>query len=339
MFARTVAWACRPYCKEGQQIMAEKSGVVGIDVCKAHLDVARDGEPGRRRCANTAEGIADLLGSWQAAPPALVVLEATGGYEMMLVRALQGAGLPVAVVNPRQVRDFARASGRLAKTDAIDAGVLAAFAAALRPEPLPAVDASQEAIAELVTRRRQIIDMLIAERNRLEHASPGLRAWITDHSTMLKGQLAQVDAAITLAVEGNPALRRRFAVLTSVTGVGPITAAVLLAELPELGTIGHKQVAALVGVAPINRDSGQHRGQRHIGGGRASVRCALYMATIVAARFNPTIQTFYRRLKAAGKKPKVATVAAMRKLITILNALVRDDQLWQPHHTLSQDGC
>lgn len=318
--------------------MPEKLGCLGIDVSKAHLDVAREGEA-IEHCANTPEGIAALIGRLRDDPPELIVLEATGGYEMMVVRALQDADLPVAVVNPRQVRDFARASGRLAKTDAIDARMLAAFAAALRPAPLPAVDASQTAIGELVSRRRQIIDMLIAERNRLEHASFHLRGWIEDHMTALKSQLAQVDAAITLAVEANPALTRRFAILTSVKGVGPITAAVLLAELPELGAIGHKQVAALVGVAPINRDSGQYRGQRHIGGGRPSVRCALYMATIVAMRFNPTIQTFYRRLKGAGKKPKVAIVAAMRKLITILNALVRDDQLWHPDTSLLQDGC
>jgi transposase len=338
MFARTVARAWRPHCKEEQQVMPQKLGYLGIDVSKAHLDVARAGEA-VERCANTPEGIAALIGRLREDPPDLTVLEATGGYEMMTVRALQEAGLAVAVVNPRQVRDFARASGRLAKTDAIDARMLAAFAAALPPKPLPAVDASQSAIGALVTRRRQIIDMLIAERNRLEHATASLRGWIEDHMTVLKSQLAQIDAAITLAVEANPALRRRFAILTSVKGVGLVTAAVLLAELPELGTIGHKQVAALVGVAPINRDSGQYRGQRHIGGGRPSVRCALYMATIVAARFNPTIQTFYRRLKGAGKKPKVAIVAAMRKLITILNALLRDDQLWQPNTSLQQDGC
>jgi transposase len=318
--------------------MPEKLGFLGIDVSKAHLDVAREGEA-VERYANTMEGIAALLGRLRGDPPELIVLEATGGYEMMVVRALQDGQLPVAVVNPRQVRAFARACGRLAKTDAIDARLLATFAAALRPAPLPAVDTSQDAIGELVSRRRQIIDMLIAERNRLEHASLHLRGWIEDHMTALKSQLAQVDAAITLAVEANPVLARRFAILTSVKGVGPITAAVLLAELPELGAIGHKQVAALVGVAPINRDSGQYRGQRHIGGGRPSVRCALYMATIVAMRFNPTIQTFYRRLKNAGKKPKVAIVAAMRKLITILNALVRDDQLWRPHTSLEQDGC
>ena len=318
--------------------MPEKLGYLGIDVSKAHLDVAREGEA-VERCANTPAGIAALIGRLRDDPPALAVLEATGGYEMMIVRALQDAELPVAVVNPRQVRAFAQASGRLAKTDAIDARMLAAFAAALPPRPLPAVNASHEAIGELVARRRQIIDMLIAERNRLEHASLPVRRWIEDHTAALKNQLAQLDAALTLAVEANPALHRRFAILTSVKGVGPVTAAVLLAELPELGAIGHKQIAALVGVAPINRDSGQYRGQRHIGGGRPSVRCALYMATIVAMRFNPVIQTFYRRLKAAGKKPKVAIVAAMRKLITILNALVRDDHLWQPDNNLSQDGC
>jgi transposase len=178
--------------------------------------------------------------------------------------------------------------------------------------------------------------MLIAERNRLEHATAAIQDWINEHLAMLKTQLARTDAAIALTVEASPDLQRRREILTSVKGVGPLTAAVLLAELPELGTIGHKQIAALVGVAPINHDSGTQRGQRHIGGGRPSVRCALYMATLVAVRHNPTIHAFYRRLRDGGKRSKVALVAAMRKLISILNALVRDNRTWQP---TSQDGC
>jgi transposase len=316
--------------------MPRLASVIGIDVSKRFLDVAETGSDQVRRWNNDPDGIAALVEGLAKRPSSLIVLEATGGYEMAAVQAMQYAALAVAVVNPRQARDFARASGQLAKTDAIDARILASFGAALRPAPLPPIDASQAAISELVTRRRQLVDMLVAERNRMEHAGSATRRWIEDHILVLKSQLAQVDAALGLAVENSAELHRRHQVLTSVKGVGALTAAVLLAELPELGTIGHKQIAALVGVAPINHDSGQHRGQRHIGGGRQSVRCALYMATLVGVRFNPTLHAFYHRLRLAGKRPKVAIVAAMRKLLIILNALVRDDKLWQP---LPQDGC
>jgi transposase len=336
MFARTVARAESPHCKEGHDIMTRTGRVVGIDVSKRHLDVAEAGSDRVVRYDNDEAGIAELIAGLAERPPGLVVLEATGGYEMAAVQALQRAALAVAVINPRQARDFARARGQLAKTDAIDARSLAAFGAALRPAPLPAIDASQAAITGLVARRRQLVDMLVAERNRLEHAAGATRGWIDEHILVLKSQLAQVDAALALAVVGSTELRRRHQVLTSVKGVGTLTAAVLLAELPELGTIGHKQIAALVGVAPINHDSGQHRGQRHIGGGRHSVRCALYMAALVGVRFNPSLHDFYHRLRQTGKRPKVALVAAMRKLLITLNALVRDDKLWQP---LLQDGC
>jgi len=316
--------------------MSPSERIVGIDVAKARLDVAVAGHDGVVSFDNTAAGIAGLIDRLGGEPVALVVLEATGGYEVAAVRGLQAAGLPVAVINPRQARDFARASGRLAKTDALDARLLAAFGAALRPAPLPPVDPSQAAIAALVARRRQVIDMLIAETNRREHAEPAMAGWIDDHILVLKSQLARLDAAITIAVEECPALRRRYEIVTSVKSIGPATAAVLLAELPELGAIGHKQLAALVGVAPINRDSGTMRGERHIGGGRTAVRCAIYMATLSAIRFNPAITAFYRRLRDNGKRPKVAIVACMRKLLTVLNALVRDDKTWEP---ITQDGC
>lgn len=316
--------------------MPNPTRILGIDVAKAQLDLADPSGTTTRRIANTALAIAALVDELVRDPPSLIVVEATGGYEMALVSALQQARLPVAVINPRQARDFARASGRLAKTDAIDARILAQFGAALHPAPLPPIDPSQTALAALVARRRQLVDMLIAERNRLEHAADAIQGWINDHIAMLKTQLAQTDAAIALTVEASADLHRRREILTSVKGVGPLTAAVLLAELPELGAIGHKQIAALVGVAPINHDSGTQRGQRHIAGGRPSVRCALYMATLVAVRYNPTIKAFYRRLRDSGKRAKVALVAAMRKLISILNALVRDNRTWQP---ALQDGC
>lgn len=316
--------------------MSNNARIVGVDVSKAYLDLANSTPRPPWRIANSAAAIGQLVLDLQGHPPDLVVLEATGGYEHALVIALQAASLPVALVNPRQIRDFARATGQLAKTDALDARIIARFGVALRPAPLPVVEAGQEAFAGLVARRRQIIDMLVGEKNRLEHADATVRGWIDQHLAQLKTQLTQVDAAIALAIEASAELRARQAILTSVQGVGPLTAAVLLAELPELGAIGHKQLAALVGVAPLNHDSGTLRGQRHIAGGRASVRCALYMATLVAVRHNPTLKSFYRRLRDAGKRPKVALIAAMRKLLSILNALVRDNRPWHP---LAQDGC
>jgi transposase len=316
--------------------MPKQARIVGVDISKAHLDLADTTSRPPWRIANSADAIAELIEDLQAEPPALVVLEATGGYETALVIALQAAALPVALINPRQIRDFARATGQLAKTDALDARIIARFGVAVRPAPLPPIEARQEAFAGLVARRRQLIDMLVAEKNRLEHADAAVRGWIDQHLAQLKTQLAQVDAAIALAIEASAELRARQAILTSVQGVGPLTAAVLLAELPELGAIGHKQLAALVGVAPLNHDSGTLRGQRHIAGGRTSVRCALYMATLVAVRHNPTLKAFYRHLRDAGKRPKVALVAAMRKLLSILNALVRDKRPWHP---LAQDGC
>lgn len=316
--------------------MPKQALIVGVDISKAHLDLADTTSRPPWRIANSADAIAKLIEDLQADPPALVVLEATGGYETALIIALQAAALPVALINPRQIRDFARATGQLAKTDALDARIIARFGVAVRPAPLPPIEAGQEAFAGLVARRRQIIDMLVAEKNRLEHADAAVRGWIDQHLAQLKTQLAQVDVAIALAIEASAELRARQVILTSVQGVGPLTAAVLLAELPELGAIGHKQLAALVGVAPLNHDSGTLRGQRHIAGGRASVRCALYMATLVAVRHNPTLKAFYRHLRDAGKRPKVALVAAMRKLLSILNALVRDNRPWRP---VPQDGC
>ena len=310
--------------------------VVGIDVSKRHLDVALADRV--MRVDNDAAGHAALAAELRSVGAGLVVLEATGGYETAAVIALQGAGVPVAVINPRQARDFARAQGRLAKTDAIDARVLARFGAVMRPAPLPAIDPSRDALAALVTRRRQLVDMLVAEQNHREHAPPATIAWIDEHIVMLRNQLAQLDAAIAATVAADPTLARRHAILVSVKGVGQATAAVLLAELPELGRVEHKQLAALIGVAPVNHDSGQFRGQRHIAGGRTSVRCALYMATLSAVRHNHTLQTFYQRLRANGKPAKVALVAAMRKLATILNAVVRDDRPWQASSPL-QHGC
>jgi len=304
--------------------------VVGIDVSKARLDVARSDTPKPQSLPNTPQGharLAELLADWA---PALVVLEATGGYERAVASALQRAGLPVAVVNPRQVRAFAQATGRLAKTDALDAAVLAAFGAAVHPEPSAPADPARTALAGLVARRRQLVDMAVQERNRLEHADGLARAGIQRHLGYLAEELAAVDEAIAAAIRASAVLARQAALLESVTGVGARTAAVLLAELPELGCVDRKQIAALVGVAPMNRDSGGLRGQRHIAGGRVSVRCALYMAALVAVRFNPDLRAQYRRLRAAGKPAKVALVAVMHKLAMLLNAIIRDQKPWTP---------
>ena len=308
---------------------------VGIDVSKHHLDLAEPDGGGTRRFANTAQGLEILLVELGKLAPSLIVAEATGGYEIGLVRACQAQGLPIAVVNPRQVRAFARARGTLAKTDAIDAQAIAAFAALLRPRPLCAPQSGHEAFCGLVARRRQLIDMMIAEKNRLEHAEDVVRLSIQEMLAVFKSQLAAIDAAIALSIDKDPALNHKRAILTSVPGVGELTAAVILAELPELGSIGSKQAAALTGVAPINRDSGAHRGERHIGGGRPSVRCALYMATLSVIRYEPTLKAFYQRLRQAGKKPKVAIVAVMRKLVTLLNVLLQRNTLWKPQ----QHGC
>jgi transposase len=310
--------------------------IVGVDVSKSHLDVARHEHAGTMRYANAEAGLDDFVQDLQAAPPRLVVAEATGGYEIALVRALQRADIPIAVVNPRQVRDLARARGTLAKTDAIDAKAIALFGAVMRPRPLRAPASGRQALAGLVARRRQLIDMMTAEKNRLEHAEGLIRQWIDENLSALKSQLANVDAAIALALETDDELARRRDILVSVPGIATLTAAVIIAELPELGHIGAKQAAALVGVAPINRDSGQYRGQRHIGGGRPSVRCALYMATLSAVRHEPTIKAFHHRLRQAGKKPKVALVAAERKLVSLINTLLERNQMWKPPQ---QHGC
>jgi transposase len=302
--------------------------VIGVDVSKSWLDVARYGAADVTRFANSADGVAALLMSLASSLPALVVSEATGGYEMAMVLALQEAGIAVAVVNPRQVRDLARAQGKLAKTDAIDARSIALFGALMKPRPLPVITKNSGELQAFVTRRHQLVEMMIAEKNRLELAPAAIRGWIEETLASFKSQLASLDVAIALAINADQHLAHKRDILTSVPGVADVTAAVILAELPELGTITSKQASALVGVAPINHDSGAHRGQRHIGGGRPSVRCAVYMATLSAVRYEPSIGAFHKRLKAAGKKPKVALVAAMRKLVSLLNTLLLRDQKW-----------
>jgi transposase len=304
---------------------------VGIDVAKATLDVAQ--VPADRPAwslPNDAAGIATLVDQLRSLVPTLIVLEATGGYETAVVAALALAGLPVAVVNPRQVRDFARALGILAKTDALDAGVLARFAERVRPTPRPLPSDAQADLLALVARRRQLVDMRTAELNRVAVARPALRAGVREHITWLDRRIKDTDREITRLIEASPLWRTRDQLLQSTPGVGPQTSARLLVSLPELGQLSGRQIAALVGVAPLNRDSGTRHGPRTTWGGRAPVRATLYMATLVATRHNPSIRAFYQRLRAAGKPPKVALVAAMRKLLTILNAMLKHESPWTP---------
>lgn len=305
--------------------------VIGIDVAKAHLDVAAiPADSTLSRVANDDAGIATLVSALHARAPALVVLEATGGFETRVATALALAGVPVAVVNPRQVRDFAKAVGQLAKTDALDAQLLALFADRVRPTPRPLPDEAQADLHALVQRRRQLVDMLVAERNRLGTVRTAARASVEAHIAWLEARIRDSDRDLTDRLKQSPVWQAREQLLRAVPGIGPQTARRLLVSLPELGALTTRQVAKLVGVAPLNVDSGQSRGRRQIWGGRAPVRTARYMATITAARANPVIRAFYQRLRAAGKPAKVALVAAMHKLLTILNAMVKHQQPWAP---------
>lgn len=302
---------------------------VGIDVSKARLDGAQwpSGEAWSE--ANDEQGIGKLVQRLKAvAALTRIVLEATGGLEVPVVAALAAAGLPVVVVNPRQVRDFARATGRLAKTDALDARVLAHFAHAV-PLPLkPLKDEETRRLDELLTRRRQLQDMRVAEQLRLASARGAVKQDIAEHLKWLKKRLASTDQQLTDAVHHSPVWREKEDLLRSVPGIGPVLCTTLLAELPELGRLNRKQVAALAGVAPFNRDSGTLRGKRRIWGGRATLRATLYMGTLVATRHNPAVKQAYQRLLAAGKPKKVALVALMRRLLTALNAMLRDKKRW-----------
>lgn len=266
----------------------------------------------------------------QALAPALIVMEATGGFEVTVAAALSAARLPLAVVNPRQIRDFARATGRLAKTDALDAAAIAHFGEAVRPEPRPLRDVQAQELAELVGRRRQVIEMMVAERNRMRLLqSNRLKQRIERHLSTLSKDLTEIERDLDETIRGTPVWREKEELLSSVPGIGSTTARSLIADLPELGTLGRKAIAALVGLAPFNRDSGTLRGRRTILGGRANVRTALYMATLVASRHNPVIAGFYARLRDAGKPAKLALTACMRKLLIILNAVLRDQRPWR----------
>jgi transposase len=300
---------------------------VGIDVSQARLDIAV--RPGASFSITHGEpAIATLVEQLRALSPTLIVLEATGGMEILLTSALANAGLPVVVVNPRQMRDFAKASGHLAKTDTLDAQVLAQFAEVMRPQPRPLPDAETRALAALLTRRRQLVEMLTAEKNRLPSAASPIRTRLRTHITWLERELQLINTHLAEAIRQSPVWREKDELLQSVPGVGPVVTSTLLASLPELGMLTNKQIAALVGVAPLNRDSGTLRGRRTVWGGRAQVRAVLYMSAIVAARFNPVIRAFYQRLCRAGKAKKVALTACMRKLLVILNTMIKHRTPW-----------
>jgi transposase len=303
---------------------------VGIDVAKARLDVHLLPSEKSSSYPNSLAGIAALVKMLKGHCPALVVLEATGRLELPTASALQGAGMPVAIVNPRQVRDYAKATGELAKTDALDARVIATYGRDLHPEPRPVPDKESLMLQGLLARRRQLMTMLTAEKNRLDRAHPAARQDVREHIEWLYERLKKVDRELHELIKASPAWRERDALLQSVPGVGPVLSRTLIIDLPELGTIEHKAISKLVGVAPLNHDSGTMRGSRTIWGGRAPVRCALYMASLSAIRNNPVIQAYYRKLRDEGKKPKVAQVACMRKLLVILNAIAEKGTPWTP---------
>ena len=306
---------------------------VGIDVSKATLDVAARTPAGPlpdavRSVPNGDAAIEALVHELHAAAPELIVLEATGGYERLVVAALGAAGLPVIVVNPKNVRAFSKATGQLAKTDRLDAALLALFAERVRPELRTLPTPAAAVLTEHLVRRRQLVEMLTTEQNRRARVSAPMRRRVDRHVAWLTRELEAVEAELQAQIEASPAWRARDALLQSVPGVGPRTAQLLVGLLPELGRLNRQRIAALVGVAPFNRDSGRRRGERHISGGRAPVRTTLYMAALVGVRWNPALKRFYDRLRAAGKPAKVVLVACMRKLLTMLNAIIRTNTPW-----------
>jgi transposase len=302
---------------------------VGIDVSKERLDVHVHPAGTVLSLSRNGAGIEELTGALAAVAPQLVAVEATGGFETVVVAALAAAGLPVVVVNPARVRAFAAALGRRAKTDPIDAQVIAQFAAATRPPVRTLPDAATQALADLVGRRRQIIQMIVAEGQRAKRAAPRAKRSIGRLLEALRRELSEIDADIDETVRDSPVWCEKEELLASVKGVGPVTVRTMLAELPELGSLNRRQIAALAGLAPFTRQSGRWRGKSFIGGGRASVRTALFLAAMTAMRHNPVLRAFHQRLRAAGKPKMVALIAVARKLLTILNAILRDKTKWQ----------
>jgi transposase len=302
---------------------------IGIDVSKSHLDVANNQDRQVQRYDYADVAIRQLCRMLRSAKPQRIIVEATGGLERPLLHALADAGLPVILINPLQMRRFAQAIGTLAKTDRIDARLLALYGERIRPQSRQIADRAQRQWALWIARRRQIIENIVAEKNHIHMSPKVIRRSIESHVRFLKKQLAAIDLRIDKALQEDPAQRQKSEILQTMPAVGPGIARTLLIDLPELGTLTHKQIAALVGVAPFSKDSGKMRGKRQIRGGRASVRTALYLGAMVGARFNPVLRRFYERLRLAGKTPKVAFVAVAHKLLSILNAMVRDQTPWE----------
>lgn len=309
--------------------MAETVGIfVGIDISKTWLDIAVHEAEATWRVGNDDKGIASLIKRLKPMKPSLIVVEATGGFEMQLVAELAGAKLPVVITNPRKVRAFARSTGKLAKTDKLDAKLLAHFAAAIRPAVRPIPSEEEEQLTGLLVRRRQLVDMLTVEKNRLHTVRPALREDIKEHIAWLQAKLTKMDEEIDQFVRKTALWKEKDAILRSTPGVGRVTSCTLLAMLPELGLLNRQEIAALVGVAPVNKDSGRKQGKRRVYGGRATVRSVLYMATLSAKKYNPRIKKFYDELLRRGKEKKVALTACMRKLLVILNAMMKKNQFW-----------
>ena len=334
--ARTVAWANQARILQGRAnnsqevLMDQETTYVGIDVAKAQLDVAVRPSGDRWEVPHDEAGVRQLVSHLKALEPVTVLLEASGGLELALVAALAAEAVPVVVVNPRQVRDFARATGKLAKTDALDAAVLAHFAEVVRPPVRPLRDAETQFLNSLVARRHQVITMLVSEKNRLSSAATvAVRPRIEVHIAWLERELDDLDKNLRQTLRQSPVWREKDDLLRTVPGVGEQLSLTLLAYLPELGTLDRRQIAALVGVAPFNRDSGTLRGKRTVWGGRARVRATLYMGALTASRFNPVIRDFYQRLLAYGKPKKAALVACMRKLLVILNSMLKHRSPWR----------
>ena len=315
--------------------MKKSKVFVGIDVSKSSLDVAVRPKDKIWRESNDDGGVGRLTSRLLKLKPCLVSIEATGGYETMVAAALAASGLPVVVINPRQVREFAKSTGRLAKTDAIDANILALFGEAVKPEVRPLKEAQTRELSALVTRRRQVVEMLVSEKNRLHGAPGGVKEKIKSHIRWLKKEIEDVEGDMDKTVKESPVWREDAELLRSVPGVGPVLSATLIANLPEVGMVGRRQIAALVGVAPLNRDSGVFRGYRRVWGGRAGVRSVLYMGVVSATRHNPVIRAFYLRLKDDGKSSKVALTACMRKLLVILNTIMKNRQTWKADHVFN----
>jgi len=314
--------------------MTDENRWIGIDVSKAQLDGAVWPSGGGWRFENNESGIRLTVKKILEEKPTLVVLEATGGLELSVASALTVAGIAVAVVNPRQVRDYAKATGRLAKTDRLDAEILARFAEAVKPTPRSLPNETSAELAALMGRRRQLIEMRTAECNRLEIALRHVKPGIKRHLAWLAKQMLQIDKAVNDLIRQSPIFREKEVLLKSAPGVGSVLSSTLLANLPELGTLDRRQIAALVGIAPLARDSGMFRGKRRVWGGRAVVRSALYMGTLVGTRYNPILKTFYQRLCESGKAKKVALTACMRKLLTILNAMIKHGTSWQENYKI-----